>query len=101
MANKRKRGSVGGLARFVGLLLIGAAIVREVRLPPEQRTWHGVLFGRIPYDLRVPTFERVMHSMWDPDNPRILVPAAFGVGWTINAAALMPFVRGGLRKASA
>jgi hypothetical protein len=57
-----------------------------------------VLFGRIPYDPRVPTVERVMYSMWDPDNP---VPAAFGVGWTINAAALMPFVRGGPRKASA
>ena len=101
MANRRKRGGVGGLARLVGLLLVGAAFVRELRLPPEQRTWHGVLLGRIPYDLRVPTVERVMHSMWDPDNPRILVPSAFGVGWTVNAAALMTFARGGPRKASA
>ena len=100
MANKRERRGGRGLARLVGLLLIGAVVVRELRLPPEQRTWHGALFGRIPYDLRVPTVERVMHSLWDPANPRILVPTAFGVGWTLNAAALVRLFRGGPGEAS-
>ena len=93
MANKQKRGGGGGLFKFIGLLLLGAAVVRELRLPPEQRTWHGALFGRIPYDLRVPSIERIRHTLWDPANPRILVPTAFGVGWTLNAGALVALVR--------
>jgi hypothetical protein len=101
MANKRERSGVRGLARLVWLLLFGAVVFRELRLPPEQRTWHGALFGRIPYDLRVPSIERVKHALWDPANPRILVPTAFGVGWTLNAAALVALFRGGPREASA
>lgn len=101
MANKHERGGVRGLARFAWLLLIVAVVVRELRLPPEQRTWHGTLLGRIPYDLRVPTIERVKHALWDPANPRILVPTAFGVGWTLNAGALVAIFRDGPREANA
>jgi hypothetical protein len=77
-----------GLVTLVGVALLGAAVVREFRLPPDERTWHGLLFGRIPYDLRPPSVDRLTHSLWDPNNPRVLVPTAFGVGWSFNAAAL-------------
>ena len=84
----RRRGR-GNPLTFVGLLLLVAAVIRELRLPPEQRTWHGVLFGWIPYDLRVPTVERAQQRLWTPEEPRILVPTVFGVGWTVNAAAVV------------
>jgi len=42
-----------------------------MRRPADERTWTGsVLF--FPYDLRIPTVERV------------LTPKSFGVGWDIN-----------------
>jgi hypothetical protein len=82
-----------GLLTLTGIALVGAAVVRELRLPPEQRTWHGVLFGRIPYDLRMPTVGRVVNTLWDPNNRHVLVPTAFGVGWSLNVAALLGPVR--------
>jgi hypothetical protein len=82
-----------GLITLTGVALVGAAIVGELRLPPEQRSWHGVLFGRIPYDLRMPTVGRVVNTLWDPNNRQVLVPTAFGVGWSLNVAALLALVR--------
>jgi len=49
------------------------------------------LTGRVlgmPYDLRPPTTERVALRVWNPTNPRVLVPKSFGMGWTINFGAL-------------
>ena len=83
----RRRG-VRILASFVGLGLLIASVVRELRLPREERTWHGVVFGKVPYDLRPPTFGRLKGTLWNPDDPHVLVPAPFGVGWTVNLAAL-------------
>jgi hypothetical protein len=77
-----------GLVTLTGLLLLGAAIWRELALPPTERSWHGTLFGRVPYDLRPPTIQRLVSSVWRPSDQRVLVPTAFGVGWTINLAAL-------------
>jgi len=82
------RDGLGGLVRFVGFALLIASIVRELRLPKAERTWHGVLFGKVPYDLRPPTFERLKSTLWDPQNSRVVVPTALGVGWTVNLAAL-------------
>ena len=79
---------------FIGLLLIGAAVIRELRLPPRKRTWHGLLWRRIPYDLRPPSLARIAHAVWSPDNPRLLVPTALGVGWTMNFGALFALLRG-------
>jgi hypothetical protein len=76
-----------GLVTLTGLVLLGAAIYRELSLPPAERTWHGTLFGRVPYDLRLPTIQRLVSSVWRPSDPRLLVPTAFGVGWTVNLAA--------------
>lgn len=82
-----------GEAKRKGLLLaaalLGAAVVQELRRPREERTWTGDLVMRIPYDLRTPTRERVLRSVWAPDDPRIVVPRAFGVGWSVNFARLV------------
>ncbi|HTD77143.1 MAG TPA: DUF5808 domain-containing protein [Chloroflexota bacterium] len=46
------------------------------------------MFGKLPYDLRPPTFEGLKSVLWNPQNSHVVVPTAFGVGWTVNLAAL-------------
>ena len=87
MAHNKKR------ALIITTLVFGAVVVTELRKSPEDRTWHGKLAGVVPYDLRPPTLERVRSRLWNPDDPHVLVPHVFGVGWTINAAAIVPLVR--------
>ena len=41
-------------------------------------------FLGMPYDWRRPTAERVKSRWWNPDDPRIITPKAFGAGWDIN-----------------
>ncbi|MBV9168904.1 MAG: hypothetical protein JOZ81_02320 [Chloroflexi bacterium] len=81
--------------------MLGLAIVQELRLPPEQRTWHGTLFGRVPYDLRPPTPDRFLRTFWNPDQDAVLVPTAFGVGWGVNVAALLRVLGSGETETSA
>src|SRR5438477_12296285 len=83
-----RRGGLRNLARFIGFSLLIASVVRELRLPKEERTWHGTLFGKVPYDLRPPSFSRLKTVLWNPENPQLLVPTAFGVGCTVNLGAL-------------
>jgi hypothetical protein len=45
-------------------------------------------FLGIPYDWRRPTKKRVKNRLWDPSEPRLIVPKAYGWGWTINFARL-------------
>lgn len=63
--------------------LIGLAVREQLRMPPEERTWHGKLYG-IPYDFRRPTIERLRETFWNKNTARVLVPHAFGMGWSIN-----------------
>lgn len=63
--------------------LIGLAVREQLQMPPEERTWHGKLYG-IPYDFRRPTIERLRETFWNKNTSRILVPHAFGMGWSIN-----------------
>lgn len=77
---------------IVAALVLGAVIMKELRKSPGERTWHGKL-GIVPYDLRPPTLARVRSTFWNPDDRRVVVPHAYGVGWTINVAALVNRVR--------
>jgi len=86
-ATRRKSG-LRSLVSLLGFALLLASIIRELRLPAAQRSWHGRVFGRVPYDLRFPTRDRLADAMWNPAEHRLLVPTAFGVGWTVNLAAL-------------
>ncbi len=80
---------LGWLAALVALV---AALVRELRTPAGERTWHGQVAGVVPYDLRPPTLARLRATFWNPDGP-LVVGQAFGVGWTVNLGRLARLVR--------
>ncbi len=46
---------------------------------PRVGRWFG-----IPFDVRPPTGDRLKESMWDPADPRLFKPRAFGAGWDLN-----------------
>ena len=80
----------------LGLALVGAAVFQELRKPAGSRTWQGHVFGVIPYDFRPPTWARIKAELWNPADPRILTPHAFGVGWGVNLYQAMQQVRASL-----
>jgi len=87
---------VNGLSRFVrfvALALIVASIVQELRKPAAERTWHGLVAGFVPYDLRLPSPSRFRSAIWNSNDSNILVPTPFGVGWTINFRAANNLLR--------
>lgn len=89
----KDRHGIQGLFRLVGLGLVAAAVVKELRTPAEERTWHGVVAGFVPYDFRVPTVARVRERVWAPEDEHLLKPHPFGVGWTLNVGKLVSLVR--------
>ncbi len=87
----RRRCGMKPLKVLAALVAI-AAVIKELRLPKEDRTWHGALGGYVPYDFRMPTVERIKAAIWDPDGA-IVVNRPFGVGWSINFGAIVARVR--------
>lgn len=77
----------------IGIALLGAAVVQQLRLPRSERTWRGTLAGVVPYDLRPPTPTRVKDSLWAPDDEHLLLPRAAGVGWSPNLARILVLLR--------
>lgn len=78
---------------FVGVGLVAAAVTTELRKPAEQRTWQGRIAGVVPYSFRLPQPAEVRQNLWDTDSDRVLVPRSFGVGWSVNFAAVVRYVR--------
>jgi hypothetical protein len=74
--------------KILAFALCVAAIVEQLRLPAEERTWEGRVAGFVPYDFRVPTVDRARLRWWNVRDERLLVPTVFGVGWTVNLARL-------------
>jgi hypothetical protein len=46
-------------------------------------------FLGLPYDWRRPTRARIKMRAWNPDDPRVFVPKAFGWGLSINFHAVL------------
>ncbi len=74
---------------FVSFGLLAAAVVTELRKPKDDRSWQGELGGFVPYDLRPPTPARIKASLWAPDDTRLFLPRAAGVGWSPNVGRLV------------
>jgi hypothetical protein len=86
----------GGLKKFltlVAIALTAAAVVKELRRPKEERTWHGKIASVVPYELRVPTLERARERLWNPDAEHVVGPRVFGVGWSVNMGKAVAVVR--------
>jgi hypothetical protein len=84
--------SVSRIRRFasaIGVALLGAAIVEELRKPAARRVWHGHLWGRVPYEFRLPTMDRIRYALWAPEDKRLFTDTAFGVGWSLNLGRLL------------
>lgn len=82
-------GDLGWIIRTLAMAAVAGAIYREMRLPPGKRTWHGRLLDVVPYDFRIPTPARLMAAWWDPKSDRVIGEPVFGVGWSVNLAALI------------
>jgi hypothetical protein len=80
------------LAAVAAGAVAAAAVARELDKPAPEREWHGDV-GGVPYDFRPPTAEKLLRSLWDADNPKVMVPHGFGVGWSVNLARLAAFVQ--------
>ena len=81
---KKQQSSLSNIVVVSGIaVLMGLAIREQLQLPPEERTWHGTLYG-IPYDFRRPTIERLREAFWNKKTAQVLVPQVFGMGWSIN-----------------
>ena len=91
MAGKDKARSSGPI-KFLMMILTGVALLQELRNPSDQRTWHGVVAGFVPYDFRMPTVDRVRERLWDPEGA-VVQPSVFGVGWTVNFGRVIAALR--------
>jgi Family of unknown function (DUF5808) len=43
----------------------------------------------VPYAWRRPSWAGIKERMWNPQDPRLCTPPAFGWGWSINLYALL------------
>ena len=68
------------LARFIGLALLVASVVRELRLPKEQRTWEGHILDLIPYDLRIATPEGFRAAKENPGQAQLVLGYRIDLG---------------------
>jgi hypothetical protein len=72
------------LARVTVFGLVVAAVATELIKPEAERTWHGRVFGAVPYDFRPPTWTRIRDAYWNPQSDRLFSDRVFGVGWAVN-----------------
>jgi hypothetical protein len=86
------RDRVAFLAALATAALSLTAVARELRRPRGRRRWHGRVLG-VPYDLRRPTARRLRRGWWAPDDPHLLVPRSFGVGWDVNVGRVWRLLR--------
>lgn len=72
------------LVKIIGLGLVVAAVATELNKPPAEREWHGRVGGIVPYDFRMPTWDRLRNAYWNPADDRVFTERVLGVGWAVN-----------------
>ena len=82
--DQKQKSPLQRLVRLIIFAMVISAVAQELSKPAADRTWHGQVWRYVPYDFRLPTWERVRDSLWAPDNPQLLTHRAFGVGWAVN-----------------
>lgn len=86
---RRELGDLAWLLRTLVMLSVVGAVYKELRKPPEERTWHGKLLGFVPYDFRIPSLSRIREAYWNPSSDRIFTDRPLGVGWAVNIPAVL------------
>ena len=71
--------------RYIALIFALVTISRV--LEKRGSRLKGSLLG-VPYDLRSPTRDRILERVWNPQDPRIITPHAYGMGWSLNLYSL-------------
>jgi hypothetical protein len=87
---------VNGIKRLIfwTTIVLGAvAVIDQLKRPESERTWHGQVFGIVPYDFRPPSLRRFKDAWWNPDDPRIFTPRDFGIGWAVNVARVFEMLQ--------
>jgi hypothetical protein len=82
MSNSQR--TLSSLFKVAAVTLVAAAVYQELKKPPGEREWHGKVANFVPYNFRLPTWERLRERLWNPEDPRIFTEHVFGVGWSIN-----------------
>lgn len=86
---KSHQGGGNNMLTVVAMIIAVVAIRRQLRLPKDERTWHGTVEVPVPFEFRRPSVDRLRDSVWNPADDRLFVPMAFGVGWSVNVARLL------------
>jgi hypothetical protein len=72
------------LMRLAAVALVVGAVATELAKPEEERNWHGRVLGVVPYDFRVPSWDKIRDAYWNPSSDSLFSDRVFGVGWAIN-----------------
>jgi hypothetical protein len=70
--------------RLAVVALVVGAVATELAKPEEERNWHGRVLGVVPYDFRVPSWDKIRDAYWNPSSDRLFSDRVFGVGWAVN-----------------
>ena len=70
---------IGNILKAAAAAAFVATAVHAYREGKTQGNYYG-----IPFDFRAPTVDRARERLWNPDDPRVITPPVFGVGWSIN-----------------
>lgn len=81
--------------RLGTVVIAGLAVEQERSKPRRQRAWHGRV-EPVPYDFRRPTLEGLRREWWQPDNPAMITPRAFGLGWGLSIGRLAAMLQRGV-----
>jgi hypothetical protein len=92
-SRRKPKSPLQQLARLIMMAMVISAVWQELSKPAAERTWQGHVWRFVPYDLRVPTWERIRETLWAPDNPHIVIPRVFGVGWTVNVGRVYALLK--------
>lgn len=87
MDSERQMLTVQNIWRLASAIIGVIAVAQELKKPPDERTWSGKVANLVPYDFRMPTWERVRNTYWNPDG-QVLSRKVFGVGWAPNFGVL-------------
>jgi len=80
-------GTLRGIRRLIRLsavVLVVGAVATELAKPEEERNWHGRVLGVVPYDFRVPSWDKIRDAYWNPSSDSLFSDRVFGVGWAVN-----------------